>query len=330
MNRRTLALTLLLAVAAVVALAVSATAQTDPPSSGDWVVQDNTFWDSDLLMTGNITVNSSGALKLDNMTLTMAGIKDGHLSIFVEAGSSLEVVNVNVRSSNSDYHYWFECRGKVVFEGANVRDVAANDTRWDDWEDIAGGVQIYDGNSILRNSAFHDSQRINVYVRECDPEIINCDFYNAEYVSTYQRYVYNWNYGGYIYGWYADATGLYLEQADPNITQSSFRNNGIRSTALPFYTTTYSANVVATYGRGILAHDSSPNITGSEFQANGDQPGDRWVGGVQQVFLEEIYYDNLYPEGGLVCLGTSHPLVYRSDFLTNDLFGIYGALGGYP
>jgi hypothetical protein len=87
--------------------------------------------------------------------------------------------------------------------------------------------------------------------------------------------------------------------------------------------------VVATHGRGILAYDSSPNITLCEFQANGDQPGDRSVAGVQQVFLEQIYYDAT-PEGGLVCVGTSHPSVYRSAFLTNDVFGIYGMDGGYP
>ncbi len=329
---RSLALIILVAAATLVALAASAAAQTDPPSSGEWVVQDNTYWDSDLVMTGNITVNSSGALRLDNMTLTMQGLADGALTIFVEQGSSLEVTNVNIRSADADVHYWFVCRGKAVFDRANVRDVASNSSRWNSWDSIAGGVQIYDGNSILRNSDFHDNQRINVYVSGCDPVITGCDFYNAEYVMTYSAYMYSYNsdYYGYVYAYYTDATGLYLEEASPNITLCTFRNNGIRNTALPHYTTAYSMNMVTTFGRGILAHASSPNITQCEFQLNGDQPADRTVSGVRQWFRETIYYNDYAPEGGLVCVGTSHPMVYSSSFLTNDVFGIYGYDGGYP
>jgi len=328
--RRTLGIALLVLAATLVALAASSAAQTDPPASGNWIVQDNTFWDEDLVMTGNITVENGGALRLDNMTLTMAGDRDGGIHIFVEAGSSLEVTNVNIRSSNANIHYWFECRGKVVFDGANVRDVAANTSRWSSWDTITGGVQIYDGTSVLRNSDFHDSQRINVYVSNCNPEITNCNFYNAEYVSTYSSYMYSYSIGRYVYGWYVDATGLYLETADPNITLCSFSNNGLRNSALPFYSTSYPYNQVATYGRGILAHDSSPNIIQCEFQLNGDQPADRNVAGVQQIFMEVIYYNDYAPEGGLVCVGTAHPMVYQSSFLTNDVFGIYGVDGGYP
>lgn len=328
---RTLALVLLLFAAAVVALAASSAAQTDPPASGDWTVSDNTYWNTNLVLTGNLTVNNSGHLQLDGMTLTVSGPFDGALRIFVEAGSTLNLTDVNIRSSDTDVHYWFECRGTVLFDGCDVRDVAANMSRYDDWDSIAGGVQVYDGASVLKDSNFHNSQRINVYVSGCDPVIVNCDFYDSEYVSTYQRYVYNYQYGGYIYGWYADATGLYLKDANPNITLCTFRNNGLRSTAFPFYSTSYTYNVVATHGRGLLVYDSSPNITQCEFQQNGDQPGDRNVGGgVQQIFREEIYYDNLIPQGGLACIGTSHPAIYRSSFLTNDLFGIYGAEGGLP
>ncbi len=312
------------------ALAASSSGQTDPPASGDWVVSDNTYWNTNLVLTGNLTVNNSANLELDGMTLTMSGPWDGALGIYVEAGSTLNMTNVNVRSSDGAVHYWFECRGPVYFDNCDVRDVAANASRYDDWDNIAGGVQIYDGASELRDSDFHDCQRINVYVSGCEPLIDNCDFYNAEYVSTYQRLIYDYEIRDYIQGWYTDATGLYLYQADPDITLCTFRNNGLRGTALPFYTTSYSVSIVATYGRGILAADSSPNITQCEFQQNGDQPNDRNVEGVQQIFIEQIYYSDLVPEGGMVCIGSSRPTVYRSSFLTNDLFGIYGAEGGLP
>ena len=86
--------------AALVTIAATSAAQTDPPASGSWTVQDVTYWDEDLTMTGNLSVNSSGTLKLESMTLIMAGPSDGDLQIFVEAGSSLELVVVYVRSSD--------------------------------------------------------------------------------------------------------------------------------------------------------------------------------------------------------------------------------------
>ena len=323
--------TLIALMATLVALGATVVAQTDPPSSGDWIVEDNTFWGSDLTLAANITVNNSGALKLDNMTLTMDSSIDGLLTIYVEAGSSLELANVNLKASDADAHYWFEARGPLVIIDSDVRDVAANGFKWDAWDDIAGGVQIYNSTSRLIDSKFHHSQRINVFVSDANPEIIGCEFSNAEYMNTYNVYQYSYYFGyQYIYAWYVDATGLYLENSDPNITDCVFSNNGQRSTAYPFYTTSYYYNGVMTFGRGILAYSSSPNITGCDFLTNGDQPADRMVDSVQQIFYEQFFYDSV-PEGGLVCVGTrSHPIVLDSLFETNDVFGIYGVEGGYP
>jgi len=317
--------------ATLVALTATVVAQTNPPSSSDWIVEDNTFWDNDLTMVANISVENGGALKLDNLTLTMTSSIDGSLTIFVEAGSSLELANVNLRASDADAHYWFEARGKLVIIDSDVRDVASNSFKWNAWDDIAGGVQIYNSTSMLIDSKFHHSQRINAYVNGASPTIIGCEFSNAEYANTYNVYQYSYSYGYvYIYAWYLDATGLFLKNADANITDCIFSNNGMRSTALPFYNTTYPYNGVMTFGRGILASDSSPNITSCDFITNGDQPANRNVAGIQQIFDERFFYDDV-PEGGLVCVGTtSHPIVVDSLFQTNDLFGIYGTEGGYP
>jgi hypothetical protein len=317
--------------ATLVAMAAIVVAQTNPPSGSDWIVEDNTFWDNDLTMTANITVSNGGALKLDNMTLTMTSSIDGLLTIFVEAGSSLELVNVNLKASDADAHYWFEAQGKLVIIDSDVQDVASNGFKWNAWDDIAGGVQIYDSNSRLIDSKFHHSQRINVYVSGASPEITGCEFSNAEYMNTYNVYQYSYYYGyQYIYAWYVDATGLFLKNSESNITDCVFSNNGQRSTANQFYTTSYYLNGVMTFGRGMLAYDSSPNITACDFLTNGDQPADRSVSSVQQIFFEQFFYDDV-PEGGLVCVGsTSHPVVLDSLFENNDLFGIYGTEGGYP
>jgi hypothetical protein len=316
---------------ALIATAAVALGQTDPPSSGDWTVEDSTYYDSDVTLTGNLTVNGTlGALKLEDMTLTMAGASDGALTILVGDDASLELVNVNIKSTSGSVHYWFIAYGKTIIQGSDIRDVASNTIRWNLWDNIVGGVQIYNSSSVLANSKFHDNQRINVYVADASPEISDCEFYNSEYVSTHTVTTYSYQYRTYVYGWYVDATGLYLQNADPNITGCLFNNNGIRSSALPFFTTSYSINGVMTYGRGILAHNSAPNITKSRFLYNGDQPDDRTVSGVQQIFFDHFFYDDAY-EGGLVTIGNgAHPIVTDSAFDFNDVFGVRGGDGGYP
>lgn len=331
MSRRGL-LMLLVASAALLALAASATAQTDPPGIGeDWVVKDFTYYNSDHLLTGNLSVESNGRLQLDAMTLTMAPERDGALTISVEAGSTLELTNVSILSNNPNRHFWFECRGPVIIRDCDIRDVASNDRDWDAWDEIAGGVQIYDGSSILVDSEFHDSQRINVYVYGCDPIIRNCEFYNSEYVSTFEDDDYSYEVG-YVYGFYTDATGLYLAEASPNITGCTFRNNGLYTSAYPFYNPSYYYNVVMTWGRGILAYESAPNITDCYIQNNGEQPLRRNVAGITQEFYDRpFYYSDGITEGGVVCIGSqAHPRIVRCNIIANDVFGIFGMDGGYP
>ena len=160
--------------------------------------------------------------------------------------------------------------------------------------------------------------------------IDNCEFYNAEYVSTYEYYSYSYDLYIYVNAYYTDATGLYLNMADPNITDCTFRNNGLASSALKWWSPSYSNNGVMTWGRGIMALESSPNITRCTFQLNGEQPPDRMVGGTNQVFFDRFFWDEI-PEGGLLCVGSqAHPSIWNSRFITNEVFGIYGMGGGYP
>ncbi len=328
--------TLLALAASLVALATATMAQTDPPTGGgDWVVSDTSFYDVDYTLSGNLTVNESGKLRLDNMTLSVRSPWDGALTIFVEEGSELTLTSVRVLSTDPDLHYFFIGHGTVTIIDSDLRDLASNEARYNSYDTIAGGVQIYNSSSRLIGSRFHHSQRINVYVSYASPEIRDCQFTDTEYVASYIQYRYSYNfYYGYINGYYTDATGLYLDHSSPNITGCEFRNNGIASSALPFYSTTYSANGVLTFGRGILAYESSPNITGCEFDSNGAQPeysgGRRYVSGVYQYFYDYLFYDDPV-EGGIACWGpTAHPMVNDSYFRTNDVFGICGFNRAYP
>ncbi|MCK5415709.1 MAG: right-handed parallel beta-helix repeat-containing protein, partial [Thermoplasmata archaeon] len=322
---------LLLPIALLVGLALTAfsSAQTPPPGSGEWIVQDETDLEGiDIELDGWLHVRPWASLTLSNLTLTMNGTFDGELGINVSQNGSLYLSNVYIRSSDTDIHYWFICRGPVVIESCDIRDVAANDEYYGYYDRIVGGVQIFDSASILRDTVFHDCQRIAVYVSWAAPTIEGCKFEDTEYVRTVEDPdVYDYRLGTYTDLHVTDATGLYLFHADPVVRNCTFQSNGNSSTALLFYNASYHHNTIVTLGRGALCYASSPTFEDCYFTANGLQPEDREIDGVVQAFTDLMLGEYVY-QGGLVY--TSHndlSTVRDCRFLYNDGHGIFGHLG---
>jgi hypothetical protein len=334
----------LLAVVAVAAIATLAAAQIDPPGAGqDWVISNDVtvVSNQNIHIDGSIYVNSSSRLTLRNLTLTMDPATDGETGIYVEAGSRIVLTNVVVRSGIAANHYWFEIRGIGNITNCDIRDVASNTAAHDSWDTIMGGVQIYDSNTTVTGTKVHDCQRIAMYVKGASPLIQNCEFYNTEYVYTDKEtgYFYLYQVGdyGYFSFLYTDATGLFLVSANPVIERCTFRNNGMASTAMGYYSTEANPNYLETWGRGVLCYDSSPAIGNCTFAENGLQPSDQVVSGITVHYLDGLRWneynnnndEDLPMEGGLACLGSSAPKVNWSTILNNDLFGVVGS-GGYP
>ena len=335
MTPRTLtraALLLLAAALAVVALAAMAAAQTDPPGAGaDWNITNDvtTVTGTDIHIDGNISVVSGSRLNLRNLTLTMHPAEDQLTTLYIEAGSTLSMYNVRVRSADASRHFWFEVRGIANITGCDIRDLAGNDKDRISYGFIAGGLQIYDSNTTLTDTDVHDCQRICVYVREANPLITGCDFYNSEYVftATEMQYVYYPPYYGYYAFVYLDATGLFLYGSSPVIERCTFYTNGIPSTAVGYYSTSSDPCFVETWGRGLLAADSSPRIGNCTFTDNGLNPADRVIGGIQCIYQDGLYayYDDTFPvEGGIGVVGTSAPIINWTTISNNNLFGIVG------
>jgi len=333
----------LLAVVAVAALAALATAQVDPPGAGqDWVITNDAtvVSNQNIHIDGSVYVNSTAMLSLQNLTLTMDPAMDGETGIYVEAGSHITLINVIVRSALAANHFWFEVRGIGNITNCDIRDVASNTARHDSWATIVGGVQIYDSNTTVTGTKVHDCQRIAMYVEGANPTIKDCEFYNTEYAYTDKDtgyfYLYQHGISGYFSFLYTDATGLYLKSASPVIERCTFRNNGVATTVLGYYSTEANPNYLETWGRGILCYDSSPAIGNCTFAENGRQPGDQVIDGITVYYLDGLVWyeynqnnEGLPLEGGLACVGNSAPTVNWSTFQSNDLFGIVGC-DGYP
>ena len=97
---------------AVICLTVSwplnhATAQTQPPATGDWIVYDNTtVSNTQILLRGDLDVY--GNLTLNNVDLYLYGTSNGHRSINVHDGGTLEIINSEVLPYISTYYYNFK------------------------------------------------------------------------------------------------------------------------------------------------------------------------------------------------------------------------------
>jgi len=100
--RRTLVLVSMLALVALAALALSASAQTPPPSSGDWVIADSTTYaNQQITITGNVIVQGNGHLSLTNVNLRYTGSNPHSLQV---TGNARLTVSGGSISSTGTWH----------------------------------------------------------------------------------------------------------------------------------------------------------------------------------------------------------------------------------
>jgi len=100
--RRALVLISLLALVAVAALALTASAQTPPPSSGDWVITDSTTYaNQQISITGNVMVQGNGHLSLTNVNLRFTG-NNPH-SLQVTSNARLTISGGSISSTGTQH-----------------------------------------------------------------------------------------------------------------------------------------------------------------------------------------------------------------------------------
>jgi hypothetical protein len=101
--KRTMILIALMAVLAVTALALTTSAQTPPPGSGDWVITDSTTYANQQITinNGDILINGNGHLSLTNVNLRFTGSSDRQLRVSTNA--RLSVSGGTITSSGGTY-----------------------------------------------------------------------------------------------------------------------------------------------------------------------------------------------------------------------------------
>jgi len=163
----------LLAMVAILVLAGDAGAQTDPPASGDWVVADDTLVnDTTLLLTGNLTVTSTGNLTLRNVTVSFDPAFGGVALVHVMPGGSLEVLDGSVVNSSNRFRLPFQW---VCEAGSRLR--VSHSTVMDCGVAREGreGLVVRSDDALIDNTTFRDCF-VGVRVIEASPLVERCDF----------------------------------------------------------------------------------------------------------------------------------------------------------
>jgi len=87
---------------ALMALAIVASAQTNPPASGDWIINDDTtITNRAVLVRGSVNVNGGGRLTLDNVALTIQPTYDGSNGLTVNSNGRLTMSGGSYGSANA-------------------------------------------------------------------------------------------------------------------------------------------------------------------------------------------------------------------------------------
>ena len=89
---------------------------SDPPSSGDWIVEDvTTISGQTITMNGSIVVTNGGSLSVSGSTIILAGfdggVAGGEWNITVNKGGSLTLTNSHLTTDDASYHSYLYFNG---------------------------------------------------------------------------------------------------------------------------------------------------------------------------------------------------------------------------
>ncbi len=271
-ERKGLLLTIaLLAVALfmVLLLGSSASAQTNPPGTGDWDIYDSTSISNQrVTITGSVRVNDGGSLTLSNVDLVINGATSGAERISVRGGGTLKMTGGSISAPSATRHYRFEIldRATVTMDAVTVKNMWQSGERYSGSPptSMRGGMQIYSDTVTLRNCTITDNDRIAITVIRAGPLIQNCTIQRSAYFSvrTQEDYYY-----GHLW---RDAFGVLSIEATPRIYGCVIREIGDYSTA---FTDPYQGGRYGTYlhlmGYAVYVYQGAPQIRDTLFTENG-------------------------------------------------------------
>jgi hypothetical protein len=112
----------------------SAAGQTNPPTSGDWIIKDRVTQEHKMIiLRGDLIIENGGDLRLRNVDLRINCDEDFDYKIKVETGGRLEVFDSSITSQS--YHPYMivvESGGEFAIHNSNVTRYCTTKTIIDD------------------------------------------------------------------------------------------------------------------------------------------------------------------------------------------------------
>jgi len=133
----------------LVAPQTPATADSEPPEFGDWIINENTTVTGETIVVNGIIVENGSRLILDDCVLKIDWGVAGYNGIKVETGGELYVYNSTITSYQSYQYYRFDVSGKLQMEGTDVSRMGSPMT----W----GLFLENTDNVVIKNCRIHDS-----------------------------------------------------------------------------------------------------------------------------------------------------------------------------
>ncbi len=320
----------------------SVSAQTPPPKLGNWVISDTTtINDQTIILDGNLIIQTSGELNLNNCTLIMNCSSQNSYSIYVEGnlftGGEFNVINTQIRSANSNYPFVFSINMSATMNmnGCTVKNLGGELNMSDPLSSF-GGIQIHSSNVLIEKTNVTDYETIGIMVMPyAAPTIKECNiFMNPADL-------------GLTVGILDTSAGLF---------SPSYRNNyiygnlisGFLSIGLPVGSTfaTVSGNTFEANTAGVLCWGTDPDISHNDFTLNAitgiaimDCDSDIWgnrielsASGISVLNpCKPNIYQNIinYTTTGLLLYNGTNAWIHQNNISDNLVFGI-SSIGSMP
>jgi hypothetical protein len=227
-----------------------AEAQTNPPSSGDWNIYDNTVISNQRVsLPGGLIVYSGGKLTLNNVDLVFNNAGLGGKALRVRNNGELVMSGGTIThsSATSTYRFVIEVGATASLDGVTVSRTWQNPNT--QASNLEGGMVIRSHTVTITDCTFTNSERVGIVINNANPTITNSNFTSIRYYS----YI---NSGSNLY---RDAYGIVVIDGAPTIKGCTFSDLGEYATAYND-ANSYSYIYLRLNGHGIYSLRGAPTI----------------------------------------------------------------------
>ncbi len=255
-------------------VALTASAQTNPPATGDWDIYDDTSISGrSITIQGSVVVHSGGRLTLTDVDIRVTPSGEGGATFTVQGSGRLIWKKGSLSSANPN-HYKFiaQSASYVELDGVTVsgmwqnRAMAHYDTA-DRPSGVVGGFQIASSTVTVSNCTFRNNDRVAMTITSASPIIRNSYFYKSAYFSYYV-----YSYSSYYAYYYRDAYGIISVGGNPRIEGCTFAEMGDWDTTFDDYDISRRTIYLILEGHGIYASRGAPQVIGCTFTDMGRTP----------------------------------------------------------